>query len=883
MNKKLLALAILPLLIAGCNSSSNTDNEYPSTSVEITHKVGDIGSFNLLSPENGFSTNQGFTFTWEEASNAETYQIEISATENFYNDKDAIYVKESNISINRYDLNFNLPKKDILYYWRVTAVNSNKMQRSNQVGNFFYESVKVGELEIEIEDEQDWVIHKEGSQPIVSIDRNNFFNNGKDSLVINFDKEHTLQGIPSSDGWIVITKTEDRELYGTDAFYFNFFYSGHDSTVLIRVLDYDGEYWHNQVKISNNAKQTILMKYSDFSLRTAGTNVFNRVFDWEHIRYFEIVFEKTFGDGVCVISNIKAVQYDNYKNMFMEKMDFKSTNMADWTYENFNFPKTVSEDGSELTLMYEKKTDENPNGFNGYGFQNVDLYKYFASGDAIRLKVKYTGSSSGAIFYFRVLEEDTDRWQFKVPFSYLIQNDYKELVVPLKSFQRTDYMQGDGAKQFYFIKKLNFGLAENYASGTLSIKDVEIVTINDPTNPRKRVVTDTGCIEDFSTYDIYTKMYYYWDQSSANKDEAMKLDTAHKPNIGGNAYCGEFDYKADMEAATYQIYLDTTAAQNKNAFQIYLRDATPKPTDSVFSYLKVEDVSAEMTIQLTMDTGEWYRYTIKHVGKDWTNYTIAFKDFELYNKSAFFTDPSPLTSNRIIHMGFAFQYFFYDSTGKSHPTYAIANPVYLDEIYLTNAEATSVEVLDCMIREDDGVAGQTTIDTLESFANNTEFFGYWSYLSQKDYNSMELSNVVSSEGGIKSVKMHYKGYESVSYGRSVQFSYKVQANALSIDIKADGKATIYLNLNIGTFKERFSIVPAMYDSSTGWYRYVISFDKFTIVSGSGAAITASTAKNIDTISFGIVNNDYSASDIYVDNIRFLNGVASNTLDIDSIA
>ena len=96
------------------------------------------------------------------------------------------------------------------------------------------------------------------------------------------------------------------------------------------------------------------MKYDEFELRTAGTNIMNRVFDWQHIRYFEIVFERTFGDGVCLFSDIKAVRFEDYKDMFVDKMDFRMSDPKDWTYENYDFRKDmiISEDGSELTLGF---------------------------------------------------------------------------------------------------------------------------------------------------------------------------------------------------------------------------------------------------------------------------------------------------------------------------------------------------------------------------------------------------------------------------------------------------------------------------------------------------------------------------------------------------
>ena len=882
MKKRFLAFLLLPLMITACGGKTSKSyeeidsNSYQTGTISRVQHVGDIAAFDLTGPENGFSTGEGFTFTWQAADNADSYQLEIASTPTFISDdQDEVYVKESNLYQNRFNLTYVLPKKDILYYWRVTAVNKNKTKKCNSVRNFFYESAKIDEIPIVIEDEQDWTLHKEGSYADIKIDRSDFFGNGQNSLAIIFDKEHTNQGIPSSDGWIVITKTEDRELYGTDSFYFNFYYSGHDATVLVRVLDYDGEYWHKQVQISNNAKQTILMRYEDFELRTAGTNINNRVFDWEHIRYFEIVFERTFGDGICLFSNIKAVKYDNYKDMFIQKMDFRSTPMSEWTYENFNFDKTISEDGSELTLTYLKKDDTNPNGFNGYGFQNVNVYKYFVQGDAIRMKVKYTGTSSNAMFYFRILEEDNDRWQFKLSFSYLLKDDYKELIVPLKAFQRTDYMTGDGAKQFYYIQKFNFGLADNYATGSISIKDLEVIKIDDVVDNRVRTVSADGCIEDLDNYNVYTEIYYYWDQSVVNKDEAMKLDNTHKAGGSRNPYCAEFDYKADMEMAVYQLNMNSSAAVGKNALSLWLKDASVKFDDPAVAYLDDNDVASELTIQLTMDSGEWYRYVINKVGKEWNNYTILFSDFTLNNGNDLFDEPNPLSSEHICHMALGFKYLYYDQNGKHHPTYAIANPVYLDEIYFVNATSSSVVELSGTIKPDEGNTGYTTIDTFESYQTNEDIFDYWFYQTDLDYNSMTLGTDVSSVGGSKSMKMHYYSYNSVSYHRTTLFAKSVAAKGICLDIKGDGKATVYLNLNwrngTSLLKMRYTIT----NLPNTWTHYEIGLSLFK-AEGSTKTMTSSNVKDIETISFGIVNQTYQASDIYVDNMRMSNNMTYTT-------
>ena len=138
---------------------------------------------------------------------------------------------------------------------------------------------------------------------------------------------------------------------------------------------------------------------------------------------------------------------------------------------------------------------------------------------------------------------------------------------------------------------------------------------------------------------------------------------------------------------------------------------------------------------------------------------------------------------------------------------------------------------------------------------------------------MSLSNEVSSQGGNNSIKMHYKGSDSVSYARATQFARSVTAQGMCIDIKGDAKATVYVNLNwrvssSSLLKMRYQI-RMMNDK---WMHYEVGFDLFTDVNGSQNTIASADAKNIESISFGIVNSDGTESDIYVDNIRLLKNI-----------
>ena len=227
-------------------------------------------------------------------------------------------------------------------------------------------------------------------------------------------------------------------------------------------------------------------------------------------------------------------------------------------------------------------------------------------------------------------------------------------------------------------------------------------------------------------------------------------------------------------------------------------------------------------------------------------------------------------------MAFGFKYLYYDQLGNHHPTYAIANPVYLDEIYFKSATETSIVEIDSTIKEDEDNPNRITIETLEKYSNNQAIFDYWSYMQERDYNEMALATDVSSQGGTKSLRMHYKGYDSVSYGRVTQFASSITAKGFCIDIKGDGKATVYLNLNWRTGTSLLKMRYTVTNLPTTWTHYEIGFELFKDVGGSSKTISANYAKNIESVSFGIVNNDYSASDIYIDNMRLLKNINYTT-------
>ena len=90
---------------------------------------------------------------------------------------------------------------------------------------------------------------------------------------------------------------------------------------------------------------------------------------------------------------------------------------------------------------------------------------------------------------------------------------------------------------------------------------------------------------------------------------------------------------------------------------------------------------------------------------------------------------------------------------------------------------------------------------------------------------------------------------------------------------------MYLNLNWRSGTTLYKLRYTIQNIPTSWTHYELGFSLFKDVNGSNKTITANYAKAIESISFGIVNSDNSASDIYVDNLRLLKniGYSANTV------
>ena len=288
-----------------------------------------------------------------------------------------------------------------------------------------------------------------------------------------------------------------------------------------------------------------------------------------------------------------------------------------------------------------------------------------------------------------------------------------------------------------------------------------------------------------------------------------------------------------------------------------------------------------MTIQLTMDSGEWYRYVIPSVARDWTNYTIAFKDFTLFNEKSL-VEKHPLSSEHVIHMAFGLQYFYYSQGAdgnpdpkKPYPTYAIANPVYIDEIYFTDAEATVIDEISSLIKPDSDNKNRITIDSFDNYENQDALLETWTIINPQEKNGISLSNDVSTAavGGTKSLALAYNGSDSVQFNRSTVFHKTALAKGMSLDLKGDGKARIVIHIDYRENGQLYDMRYIIHAPSSDWSTYEIGFDNFKALEHPLVAISEKTVKNIEGIRFVITNSDSTESVIYLDNLRFLNDIA----------
>lgn len=864
MKKRLLLLAVLLGLTTACQTTSNkiTPNEVIDINEYSDTKTGVLGDFHLVGPANNAIVEQANEFEWEASANAEKYSLEISSSPYFISDLDSVdYYIAKNIYATSYKINSEFAFKDTTYYWRVFAFNQTGSKESLETFSFFIKAPVVDEVHFDLGEADDWTLHPQGSYADITIDNNNFFKNGEKSLKMQFKKEDTNQGKPESDGWIIATKTIEKSIYGTDALYFNMYYSGQQADVVIRLIDRDNEFWYCPALISNNAKQTVILKFSEFKQRTGDVTVANMEFDYERIKYLEIVFERTFGDGVFLLSGMKAIKFSNYGEFFIDTLHFTDYSQSQLTYENYQYDTTFND--TELILNhYGAKTDEHEK-INGYGFLKVNVNRYFVTGDAIRIKVKKTGAN-GTNVIIRLYEEDTDRWSYKFPYSVLTE-EYQELVIPYGAFAASSLM-GDGRRQFYMVLNLQFGCEGQYGTGSIYFKDFEIVKMAEVAPTTAKVIGNDGLIDDFDNYKFASDIFHIWGHSEVNKDEYMVKNTTIKFGGSNNKASCQFEYKSDMEPAMYWIEIDASQADEFDGFSIWMKDGSVKPNETKVNH--VTNWSPKVRLMIQLKTNEIYEYMIDPLPTMWNEFNVNFSDFHVPGSGEY----NLITNERISRVGFAFQYFYYREDGVTPlPMYTISNPVYVDNVRLTRNTTTGVVTKDRVITmSEDGIS---EFDNFESYNNTSDVRDMWSDGRDYDYQNIELSNDTSNQGDSHSMALQYQSQSaSVSYVLAPYVDKNVRARAVVLDLKSDKPATVYFNVYLSISGSIVQYRTTITVSSV-WTRYVIGFSQFNNESSTGRSFVDSDMQFIQRITFGAVyfgESGHNNHTLLVDNINFDN-------------
>jgi len=686
MKKIVVFLILIALVLVGvaCTNEPEFTPDGPAIDFTPERKEGAISAFALLAPANDAVFTSVPVFTWEAAENAETYTIEICTSPEFVEETLAdadqhIYNKEIYFSMDgltspQFKMTANL-KKDTTYYWRVTAVNADHWlycADGNEGRTFTYNALEEREMEFSVGYADEWKVHEVGSKATVTVDRNDFFKTGNESLKVSFDREDTQRGeeYVESNGWVVVTRSLETEIYGPDAFYFNFFYAGNDATAFFRLIDEDNEYWYAPIKLAQNAKQTIIIHRDEFVLRTNGTPVVNGEFDYHYIRSVELVFEHVDGDGAAFFSDLRAITYADYADYFIDAVNFdRFADKKGVEGEYFDFTTETADGGNTLTYSFTTKqvTDENKV---GYGFVTYDVNKILSKGDAFAftVNVKELKGDDEYNFQLRVVEEDKDIWVFSLPKAEIPESGVVELLIPYSAFRLAEGgFKGDGIRQFYYLKQVQFGLNNYYQDGSITVSGFSVDSLVNTLGENLYTVTvgEDGMIESFEAYKNSIDVYYKWEPSTENKDESITLIPGEN---GGKA--AQFGYKSDLPAASYRVNFAPVTETAYNAISITAKDVS------------IDGADATMIVYLHTAAGELYSFTMDGLLNSWREYKIPLSMFSLDENSA---GIPTITSERIAGISVAFQYYYPKSLTNLNPAkYNSGNYVYVDAIKFIN-------------------------------------------------------------------------------------------------------------------------------------------------------------------------------------------------------
>ena len=888
--KKIFRPLLLTILLGlvGCSTAKQISVD---DFISQGQNMGQIGSFDLVNPLNNVVVENISEFSWTAAENAERYSLEVCSNENFVSTVDTVdYYKRDNITETSFKFNSKFAYRDTNYYWRVTAINSAGKKVSNSTFTFFVQALAVEEFAFDFGDADDWKLHNLCSPATIEMDNSNFFGTKEKSLKISFKQEDMNRGLEESDGWIVVTKTIEKDIYGTDGLYFNCFYAGQDATILVRVVDRDSEFWYCPIQISNNARQSVVMKFEDFKQRTKDVTVGNFTFDYERIKYLEVVFERTFGDGVFLLSGMKAIKYANYSNLFIQKLNYNDFEESKYVTDNYNFDYEFLGDNELKMDFYGSGNSAGKPAINGYGFVKLNANRYFVTGDSIKVSVKYTGGK-GTNIVLRVYEEDTDRWMFRIPYKSLTEGEYSTITIPYIAFG-VSQLTGDGKRQFYYVLNIQFGLEGQYSTGSIYFKDFEIVSANNPAVTPTREVNDDGLIENFDNYTYNSEMYFIWTQSVNNKDEYMALNQDAK--VGQtNVQCGQFEYKSDMEPALYYLPLDMKATTAFTGLSIWLKDASIKSKDD--RAIGITDYRPDATLYIRLSTGEIYGYTFHKLNRLWYKYDIPFSAFEITNEDDLLVPKQDITSGAITHIGISFAYSYYDTgTGKHMPLYSQNNPVLLDNICFTNCVSYAAKCKEKIVSR--GAGNIALIDDFDSYSSE-DITDYWTEMNPElAYSGKTVTTDVSSIGGTNSIAFNYQTKtekkNAAKYSIAPHFNENVVDDTtplfrtFSINLKSELSATVYVSLVTKVNGKENEYQATISGVNNVWTSYKLGFKYFKLTTDTTENINNSDLKYLHHITITAVYNSGSelTSAIYVDNMALdanYNSYTTNLVEVIS--
>lgn len=396
-----------------------------------------------------------------------------------------------------------------------------------------------------------------------------------------------------------------------------------------------------------------------------GENVFDGWYDENGVKQIE---ELTFSFSMprhdaCYIAKFLDIPYTDDG---IDKIIFSNYDESSWHSHGSNFVKEVN--NSELTIRYSQDDMSNGDMQNiGWCLASLKIGRNIVDGDAFKIKIKCSRdleiSNESAVF--NISEKNGTMWSFTVPYRSL-SSEYSELIIPFKAFYSCSgaYSRNPN-KVFKSIDYMSFGVQMEFGTGTVSFKDLEIVSAADYKKEDTRVVDSSGLIENFENYSFDSEMHMIWNGYPAFTSIYRSFDS-------DNNTSAQFSFMNDS-SAEYLIPISTV-----NSFS------------GLSIWFKREGyLSFDISIHINLSTDEMYSFSLEEFESDlddkswaWREFNIPFSDFSLCNENELNHAANPILSQNIAFVGF----------GLSSNEHISFEYVFADNIYLNNETTYSMVV-----------------------------------------------------------------------------------------------------------------------------------------------------------------------------------------------